>query len=437
MAHVGIFYSNGTSVEQNYRTAFNWFKKGARAGDSASMACLGACYLEGKGVQRDLKVGLSWLRKGAALGDGRAMAYLGGCYFNGIGVDKDAKAAYEWYRKGAEAGDTMSMDKLGSCLSTGSGTRQDISSAAKYFRRSAVKGYPTAMNHMGLFLTHGIGISKNVEEAVSWYEKAYALGDKEAAKALVVFRFLERHSEAPRKQKAILECTKPQHVVAHHPPVEEKLDWRNLGLSKTKRHMPMIAECIANEIDSRLTNGRKVVSAKKSQLSFYPGLEILDIATTKDKENNVKYLTLYVNEKFGLLVNGCTDRQVLLNEFELDLKNGEQQEDYLRFHCETVRQEGLPLIVAEPRSNVFQRFVSDDALEDELRSSASVIRNRQCEDGSLASLYEFTALRDHAMVLATVKLWRNGQIKIIGEKSIISDPRITAPVFDGPFRLGH
>lgn len=59
-------------VEADYRKAFHWYRKAARAGDTAAFARLGKSYLEGNGVSRQVAKGLFWLQRAALSGDAAA-----------------------------------------------------------------------------------------------------------------------------------------------------------------------------------------------------------------------------------------------------------------------------------------------------------------------------------------------------------------------------
>lgn len=59
-------------VEADGRQAFRWYRKAARAGDTAAFARLGKSYLEGNGVSRQVAKGLFWLQRAALSGDAAA-----------------------------------------------------------------------------------------------------------------------------------------------------------------------------------------------------------------------------------------------------------------------------------------------------------------------------------------------------------------------------
>lgn len=61
-----------SQVKADNRKAFRWYRKAARAGDTAAFARLGKSYLEGNGVSRHVSKGLFWLQRAALSGDAAA-----------------------------------------------------------------------------------------------------------------------------------------------------------------------------------------------------------------------------------------------------------------------------------------------------------------------------------------------------------------------------
>jgi TPR repeat protein len=74
---------------------------------------LGLMYYKGQGVQQDFKEAVSWYRKGAEQGDAKAQHALGCMYATGQGVQKESKQAALWFQKAADQGDTMAHLGLG------------------------------------------------------------------------------------------------------------------------------------------------------------------------------------------------------------------------------------------------------------------------------------------------------------------------------------
>ena len=69
----------------------------ARGGNASAQVNLGVMYTRGRGVPQDFKEAVSWYRKAAMQGDVVAQFNLGVMYFNGQGVAKDYSEAMSWY----------------------------------------------------------------------------------------------------------------------------------------------------------------------------------------------------------------------------------------------------------------------------------------------------------------------------------------------------
>ena len=78
---IGVFYMNGTEVEQDDTQAFTWFKKSVSHGVSDKRLCgyqrfLGICYYNGEGTQQDNDQALYWFEQAVSNGDEVAEPWL-------------------------------------------------------------------------------------------------------------------------------------------------------------------------------------------------------------------------------------------------------------------------------------------------------------------------------------------------------------------------
>ena len=85
----------------------------AEGGDVEAKYWLGIMYSEGEGVSQDYNIALDWLRQAADEGDALAQYMMGGMYYHGEGVDKDYKEALIWYNKAVEQGYDEAQIKIG------------------------------------------------------------------------------------------------------------------------------------------------------------------------------------------------------------------------------------------------------------------------------------------------------------------------------------
>ena len=101
---IGIMYSHGKGVPQDYAEAVMWYRKAAEQGYAKAQWNLGYMYQYGQGVQQDYAEAVRWYRKAAEQGYSRAQTNLGVMYYNGKGVPQDYAEAVKWYLKAAEQG---------------------------------------------------------------------------------------------------------------------------------------------------------------------------------------------------------------------------------------------------------------------------------------------------------------------------------------------
>lgn len=84
----------------------------AEQGNTRAQRLLGVMYSTGQGVPQDYSVGARWFKKAAAGGDRVAYVDLGVLYRQGLGVPKDPIAAYMWFSLAAQKGDAYSEKAL-------------------------------------------------------------------------------------------------------------------------------------------------------------------------------------------------------------------------------------------------------------------------------------------------------------------------------------
>ena len=126
--------------DENYESAFYWFKKAADMGLSSSQRILGLCYYNGNGVEKDFSKAVYWYQKAAEAGNSGAQNNLAICYKNGEGVEKDFSKAVYWYQKAAEAGESAAQFNLAFCYYNGEGVEKDITKAVHWWQRAAEAG---------------------------------------------------------------------------------------------------------------------------------------------------------------------------------------------------------------------------------------------------------------------------------------------------------
>jgi TPR repeat protein len=95
--NLGLLYSSGHGLPQDYAEALIWFRKAADQGDARAQVYLGGMYRVGRGVRQDYAQAAAWFRKAANQGNLFAQADLGEMYRDGQGVPQDFVRAHMWF----------------------------------------------------------------------------------------------------------------------------------------------------------------------------------------------------------------------------------------------------------------------------------------------------------------------------------------------------
>jgi TPR repeat protein len=101
---LGLIYTKGKGVPQDYARALKWKKMAAMQGDPTAEFTYGRMFEQGLGVRQDYQEALKWYKKAVAKGNAEARYSLGSLYSKGHGVKKDPVRAYAWYMLAADQG---------------------------------------------------------------------------------------------------------------------------------------------------------------------------------------------------------------------------------------------------------------------------------------------------------------------------------------------
>ena len=156
------------------KQAFDYFRKGAQAGNPASQFALGSLYFEGRGVAKNAAEAARWYESAAKLGHARAQSNLGLMYLNGWGVEKSVRQAVAWFRKAAEQGDAAGQSNLGAAYVNGTGVLPDYAEAAKWLQKAADQGVVEAQYGLATLYINGRGVQANLSTAVDYLQRAVA-----------------------------------------------------------------------------------------------------------------------------------------------------------------------------------------------------------------------------------------------------------------------
>jgi TPR repeat protein len=98
---LGVIYSNGIGVKQDYVEAVIWYRRAAKAGNVDAQYNLGMMYSNEYGVEQNYVEAFTWYRYAAETGDAKSQFNLGVMYLNGQGVPQDYVIAYMWFNLAA------------------------------------------------------------------------------------------------------------------------------------------------------------------------------------------------------------------------------------------------------------------------------------------------------------------------------------------------
>ncbi|MBL8075073.1 MAG: sel1 repeat family protein [Nitrospira sp.] len=107
---LGIHYSEGQGLSQNYQEAKYWFKKAADQGHAGAQVNLGTLYSLGQGAPFSDPMALFWFQKAAEQRNALAFAKLGMMYERGRGVPQNLVEAHMWYNLSAAYGEKRAAE---------------------------------------------------------------------------------------------------------------------------------------------------------------------------------------------------------------------------------------------------------------------------------------------------------------------------------------
>ena len=170
--NLGVMYSNGDGVRQDYTEAAKWFTKAADQGHASAQFELGIIYAYGKGVPHNYAEGVRWYTRAAQQEHTDAQYNLGVMYSTGLGVPQDDTEAVKWYTKAAQKGHLPAQTSLGFSYIYGQGVPQDYTEAVKWYTKAAEHGDAEAQYRLGLMYDEGRGIPQDYSVAAKWFTKA-------------------------------------------------------------------------------------------------------------------------------------------------------------------------------------------------------------------------------------------------------------------------
>lgn len=142
--NMGVVYSKGQQIAQDYPEAAKWFRLAARQGQAQAQYNLGVMYDSGLGVTQDHVEATHWYRLAADQGLAIAQLNLGVAYDYGEGVPKNQAEALKWLSLAANQGEAQAQFNLAVMYANGEGVARDLPLAYRWARLSAAQGHEMA-----------------------------------------------------------------------------------------------------------------------------------------------------------------------------------------------------------------------------------------------------------------------------------------------------
>nr|WP_321272028.1 tetratricopeptide repeat protein [uncultured Tolumonas sp.] len=152
----------------------------AEQGDAQSQYQLGLNYTNGIGVTQDYTKGAQWFLKSAQQGKSEAQFMMGAAYASGRGVVRDETQAYQWFDKAANQGNSAALYQKADALANGRGTTKDIAASRKFYEKAARLGHVESQYSLGVLLMTGRGGKIDKIMGNAWVLAAADHGNKDA-----------------------------------------------------------------------------------------------------------------------------------------------------------------------------------------------------------------------------------------------------------------
>ncbi len=166
----------------DYGTAVEKYRGLANAGNALAQNNLGVMYSTGEGVEQNYQEAVRWYRMAASQGLADSQFNLATKYDQGLGVDQNLPEAFKWYLLAAGQGNAYAQGNVGAMYAEGQGVAQDYAEALKWYRLAVTQGNATAQHGLGGMYFSGLGVARDSIRAYMWFSLAAASGGPNSAR---------------------------------------------------------------------------------------------------------------------------------------------------------------------------------------------------------------------------------------------------------------
>lgn len=178
MGAVAEAFLNGDNVEQDAKSAAEWFEKQAELGDSTGQFNLGILYIKGEGVKQDIKTALKWMKEANENGDEDA-----------VGLIDTLQAIVDLQEKSDKGNAEATAELAQQYMRLGSAF--DEETEAKFYQdsiglaqKAITDGCAAGYWIIGLAYEHGRGVEEDPQKAVETFWEGAGRGDAHCLGAL-------------------------------------------------------------------------------------------------------------------------------------------------------------------------------------------------------------------------------------------------------------
>jgi enhanced entry protein EnhC len=172
------------SEENNFKEAFNWFKKAAELGNLDAQMFCATTYMHGTDtVQQNKDLARKYIIEAAKQGNADAQYELAKIFINSRHA-KDKALGLIWLKKAADQKNADAQYLLGSMLFNGDGVKKDTAAAVELLKKAAADQNKYAGSILGEYYLSLPRNHRNFKESLHWYEKSAQAGNAEAQNRL-------------------------------------------------------------------------------------------------------------------------------------------------------------------------------------------------------------------------------------------------------------
>ena len=141
---------------------------------------IGKCFYTGIDCQQDYKKAFNCFKRAGELGNDKALFNIAVCYKLGNGVEKDISTACTYYKKSADAGNVKAMFNYANFCMDSNLEIYNQEEGFSYMLKAAENNHVEAQYKVGMFYYKGNGTPISFVKSIEWLDKAIANGSNDA-----------------------------------------------------------------------------------------------------------------------------------------------------------------------------------------------------------------------------------------------------------------